>query len=61
MNFGLGIILNFTDNASAKMVGVVGAFGSMDRAIDRTQGRFTAFAKSLGGIGKALTQACPCL
>jgi len=54
-SFGLGIILNFTDNASAKMAGVTSAFDNMNNAADKSQRTFVGFAKSVGGIGKALT------
>ena len=61
-NFGLGLILNFQDNASMRISGVIGVLGRLQDILrdvgsqgESTASRFEAIAKSVGILGAAIT------
>ena len=61
-NFGLGILLNFQDNASGKIGGVIGVLGRLQDILkdvgsssETAASRFDAIAKSVGILGAAIT------
>ena len=55
MNFGLGIMLSFTDKASSGITGVVGAFKTLDNTIDGSMSRIDKIADSMTSLGGTLT------
>lgn len=54
-SFGLGLVLNFTDNASAGMMGVIGTFGQLNSAADGSQNSLTTLGGAMTTFGGTLT------
>lgn len=59
-SFGLGLVLTFTDKASAGMAGAIGMFSQLNQAADGTQGTLASLGtavSSLSSLGAGLTAA----
>ena len=59
-SFGLGLVLTFTDKASAGMAGAIGMFSQLNSAADGTQSKLSSLGtavSSLSTLGAGLTAA----
>ena len=53
-NFGLGLVLNFQDNATSKIDAVIGMMESLQRAIDQVSNASSGSIQSITGMSNAL-------